>query len=112
MRWLKSHFGSSSSTSNERIVRLASEACLADVRRRITADLNEMTLSETRGYVAARARRPVRREISRLLLAEGGRDNRQFNELVGYATTIVASRLVREHLLLQSPTRSQAKAAA
>lgn len=111
MRWLPSYSGLLATSHNERIVRLASEACLADVRRRVTSDLSSMSLSETRGYLAARARRPLRREISRLLLAEGSRGNRQFNELVGCATAMVASRLVREHLLRQSPAARESKAA-
>ena len=62
--------GAVSSVKTDQLVKQVSEASIASVCERVAQHIEEMSLSEARGYVRARAARVVRREtrlaISRL----------------------------------------------
>lgn len=99
MQWLKSCLVALQTFDSERIARLASEACIDEVRQRCVSRLATLNRSEVRGYLAARASGPLRREISRLWPTNFSASEEKLDALIGYATTLVVGRLLREELL-------------
>jgi hypothetical protein len=60
LHYITRHFAPTSNQQIDQLIRDVADRSLGGARRRIQSDVSSMSVAELRGYIAARALRPVR----------------------------------------------------
>lgn len=86
-------------TQVEKMIRQTAELCREAVEQRLTAAIGSMNRNEARGYLRARARRPVEHHLRLMSKADSRIDARLADQMIAGAIDQIVTSLLRERML-------------